>query len=202
LDVPSFTPVKTDDSIVNFFNNILQKKHNSTMRKLAQRMALAAVMAFGLSTSAAHAQKIGVVDINTVVTAMPEYIAANQKIEAQRKIYMDTLQAMQTHYQAAVDTYQKLGETASADFKKKESADLDSQQATFNKFRDDKFGQQGELASMQANLMKPITDKLQNALASFAKKEKLTLILPKTATVYADPAEDATLKFQEYLKAQ
>lgn len=172
------------------------------MRKLAQRMAIGAIMAFGLSVGSAHAQKIGVVDVNAVVTAMPEYIAANQKIEDQRKIYMDTLQTMQTQYQTKVDTYQKLGETASPDFKKKEAADLDSLQTAFNKFRDDKFGQQGELAKMQADLMKPITDKLQNALASYAKKEKLTIILPKTATVYDDPTIDYTAKFQDYLKAQ
>ncbi|MFI5201053.1 MAG: OmpH family outer membrane protein [Candidatus Kapaibacterium sp.] len=172
------------------------------MRKLAQRMALGAIMAFGLFASSAHAQKIGVVDINAVVTGMPEYTAANTQIEAQRKAFMDTLQTMQTEYQTKVDTYQKLGETASADFKKKEAADLDSLSAAFNKFRDDKLGQQGQLAQMQANLMKPITDKLQNTLASYAKKEKLAIILPKTATVYNDPTIDYTAKFQDYLKAQ
>jgi outer membrane protein len=178
------------------------------MRKFAQRMAvssailLGAVMAFGLSAGSAHAQKIGVVDVNAVVTAMPEYIAANQKVEDQRKIYMDTLQTMQTQYQQKAEAFQKLGETASADFKKRGAAELDSIQSEFNKFRDDKFGQQGDLAQMQANLMKPITDKLQNTLASYAKKEKLTLILPKTATVYSDPAMDYTAKFQDYLKAQ
>ncbi len=165
-------------------------------------MALGAIMAFGLFAGSAHAQKIGVVDINAVVTAMPEYTAANNQIEVQRKAYMDTLQTMQTEYQTKVETYQKLGETVSADFKKKETADLDSLQAAFNKFRDDKFGQQGELAQMQANLMKPITDKLQNTLASYAKKEKLTIILPKTATVYDDATIDYTTKFQDYLKAQ
>jgi len=165
-------------------------------------MALGAIMAFGLFAGSAQAQKIGVVDINAVVTAMPEYVAANNQIETQRKAYMDTLQTIQTEYQTKVDTYQKLGETASADFKKKEAADLDSLKAVFSKFQEDKFGQQGELAQMQANLMKPITDKLQNTLASYAKKEKLTVIFPKTATVYDDPTIDYTLKFQDYLKAQ
>ena len=159
-------------------------------------------MVFGLSVGAAHAQKIGVVDINTVVTAMPEYQAANQKIETLRKAYMDTLQTMQTEYQTKVQTYQKIGATASADFKKKEAADLDSLQSSFNAFRDAKFGNKGELAQLQANLMKPITDKLQNTLASYAKKERLAVILPKTATVYVEPAQDYTLKFQDYLKAQ
>ena len=173
------------------------------MRKLAQQMALGAIMAFGLFTGAAYAQKIGVVDINIVVQGMPEYTTANNQIEAQKKADMDTIQTMQTEYQTKLDTYQKLGETASPDFKKKEQADLDSLQAVFTKFRDDKFGQTGELAQLQANLMKPITDKLQNALASYARKEKLMVILPKTgATVYADPTIDYTTKFQDYLKAQ
>jgi len=178
------------------------------MTNLTQRIAIrtiaAALAAFGLfAAPAAHAQKsYGVVDVNTVVTAMPEYVAANQKIETQRKVYMDTIQTMQTQYQTKVETYSKLGETASPDMKKKETDDLANLEQTFTKFRDSKFGQDGELAKMQADLMKPITDKLQNALASYAKKEKLTMILPKTATVFVDESLDITAKFQDYMKAQ
>ncbi len=109
---------------------------------------------------------------------------------------------MRTQYQAAAQTAQKLGETATPEFKAKEAAMLDSMQTVYGKFQEDKFGQQGEIAQEQSNLMKPITDKLQNALASYAKKERLEIILPKTATVYDDVTIDYTTKFQDYLKAQ
>ena len=161
--------------------------------------AIAAVALFGGSASA---QKVAVVDAVSVVSGMPEYQAANQKLEAQRAIWMDTIKTMQTQYQAKMDAYSKVGETASADYKKKAQEDLASLEQAFTKFRDSKFGQDGEIAQMQAQLMKPITEKVQAALQSYAKKEKIGLILPKTATIYVEDALDLTAKFTEYLKAQ
>ena len=178
------------------------------MIKISQRIAVstiaAAFAAFGLFAAPAHAQKgIGVVDVNAVVTAMPEYIAANQKIEAQRKIYMDTITSMQTTYKAKQDAYSKVNEMANAETKKKAQDDLDNLNQQFNTFREAKFGQEGELAKTQADLMKPITDKIQNNLEAFRKKEHLFLILPRTAAIALDTTElDQTKKFQDYLKAQ
>ena len=183
---------------------LAQKTSKGSSRITVRTIAFfAALVAFGFFAGQAQAQKsIGVVDVNAVVTAMPEYIAANQKIEGQRKVYMDSITTMQTTYKAKQDAYSKVGESATADYKKKAQDDLDNLQLNFNNFREAKFGQDGELAKMQADLMKPITDKLQNTLASYAKKEHLTMILPKTATVFVDDALDVTTKFQEYLKAQ
>ena len=171
------------------------------MTTLVRRSAITAVMALALFTHSAQAQKIAVVDINTVVAAMPEYQAANSKIEALRKVYTDTLQTMQTQYKTKVDTYSKLGETASADMKKKESDDLASLEQAYTAFQTSKFGQDGELAKMQTDLMKPITDKLKNALDAYRTKEKLSLILPQTAVVSFDPTLDQTAKFQAFLTA-
>ena len=184
------------------------KTFNGSFR-IALRTMVAALAAFGLFAApgtivpVAHAQKsYGVVDVNAIVTSMPEYIAANQKMEAQRKMYTDTIQTMQTQYQTKVETYSKLGDAASPEMKKKETDDLAGLEQQFTKFRDSKFGQDGELAKMQADLMKPITDKLTNLLSSYAKKEHLSMILPKTATIFVDESLDMTAKFQEYLKAQ
>jgi outer membrane protein len=178
------------------------------MTKLAQRIAVstiaAAFAAFGLFAAPAQAQKgIGIVDVNAIVTAMPEYIAANQKIEAQRKIYMDTITAMQATFKEKQDKYSKAASSATDDYKAKAQADLDNLNQQFNTFREAKFGQEGELAKMQADLMKPITDKIQNTLEAFRKKEHLSLILPRTAVIALDTTElDQTSKFQDYLKAQ
>lgn len=133
---------------------------------------------------------------------MPEYQSATTKMDAMNKTYTDSLQAMRTKYQATSDTYAKLGATANDEMKKKEQDDLAAQADAFTKFQTEKFGQDGELAQMRQNLMKPITDKLQNTLDAFAKKEHYTMILPKTATVFADQSIDVTTKFQDYMKTQ
>jgi outer membrane protein len=159
-------------------------------------------MAFGLFTQSAQAQKIALVDVNAVVTSMPEYQAATEKVQTLTKAYQDSLKSMQTKYQATKDTYDKLGATASEEMKKKENDDLAGLQKSYSDFYDAKFGQTGELAQMQQNLMKPITERLKNILDSFRKKEKLAMILPASGAVSFDPELDQTVKFQDYLKTQ
>jgi Skp family chaperone for outer membrane proteins len=133
---------------------------------------------------------------------MPEVQTANQKLEATRQIWMDTLKTMQTQYQAKLDTYSKVGETGTAEFKKKAQDDLSGLQDQFNKFQTAKFGQEGELAQMQAQMLKPIYEKLQTNLSAFAKKEKIGVIIQKSSTLYGEESADVTAKFQDYLKAQ
>jgi outer membrane protein len=174
------------------------------MTKFLQRSAITAVLAFAMFTQSAQAQalKIAVVDIQTVVTAMPEYVSATNKVEAQTKAYQDTLETMRTKYQATLDSYAKLGTTASDDMKKKEQEELQGLNDNFTKFQSSKFGTGGELDQMKANLMKPITDKLQNTLDAYRRKEKLSIIIPKASLVSFDSEYDQTSKFQDFLKAQ
>jgi outer membrane protein len=172
------------------------------MIKLAQRTALVAFLALGAFTGTASAQKVAAVDIKTVLAAMPEAQAADQQIQAASKMWTDSLQNMRTQYQAKQDTYAKLGETASADYKKKEADDLQGLADQFTKFQEAKFGKEGELAQMQTKLLQPIYDKLRASLQAYAKKEKVSVIIDKGAAVYVDESADLTAKFQEYLKAQ
>ena len=172
------------------------------MIKLAQRTALVAILALGAFTGTASAQKVAAVDIKAVLAALPEAMAADQQIQATSKIWTDSLQTMRTQYQAKQDTYAKLGETASADYKKKEAEDLQDLADRFSKFQESKFGKEGELAQMQTKLLQPIYDKLRASLQTYAKKEKVSVIIDKGAAVYVDESADLTAKFQEYLKAQ
>jgi outer membrane protein len=178
------------------------------MTKFVQKFAITAVMALAVFTQSAQAQKgetlkIAMVDVNTVVSTMPEYLDASQKIQTQTKAYQDSLQIMKTKFQTTKDTYDKLGAAASDDVKKKETEELTSLQDVYSKFYDEKFNQQtGELATMQQNLMKPILQKIQNALDAFRAKEHLSFIIPKGSVVSTDPAFDVTTKFSDYLKAQ
>ncbi len=176
------------------------------MTKIVRSTAITAIMAIALFTQSAQAQKgeqkIAVIDIQTVMTGMPEYTNASQKVEALCKTYQDTLAAMKAKYQTTMDTYSKLGETASADMKKKEQDELAGQADAYQKFNNDKFGQTGEIQQMSSNLMKPIQEKLKNSLDAYRKKEHLAYILPLPAVASFDPELDQTVKFTEFLKAQ
>lgn len=170
------------------------------MKNLAQRaLGLLAIMA--VTVGAASAQKIAVIDTRTVLGAMPEAQAANTRLEATRKIWQDSLQTMETVFQTKADTYQKMGENVTPEYKKKSQEELQALQQTALAYQQAKFGQQGELAQLQQSLVEPIMTKLRNAIEAFGKKEKYTMILDRTAAIYVDGASDITTKFQDYLKS-
>jgi outer membrane protein len=189
--------------IINLFTEGFRTmKTLAPSRRFTLAAALTAMLTLAAFTGTANAQKIAAVDIKAVLTAMPEAQAADARIQATSKMWQDSLQTMRTQYQAKQDTYAKLGETASADYKKKEADDLQSLADQFTKFQEAKFGKEGELAQMQTQLLQPIYDKLRNALQAYAKKEKIAIIVDKSAAVYTDESADLTAKFQEYLKSQ
>ncbi len=174
------------------------------MTKLVQSAAIVATLALSLisqPTFAQKDQKIAIVDVNAVVSAMPEYTAATQKVTALQNAYGDTIKQMQAKLQNTQETYSKLGETVTADAKKKEQDELNAQDQAMRAYYDSKFGAQGEIAQTQQNLLKPIQEKIKNALTGFAKKEHISMIVPANNVVYFDPALDQTTKFQDYMKA-
>lgn len=162
-------------------------------------LGLIAVMTLGAGV--ASAQKVAVIDSRSVLAAMPEALTANAQLEAKRKIWQDSLQTMETVFQTKLDTYQKMGDNVTADYKKKSEDELKGLQQTAVAFNQAKFGQQGELAQLQASLVEPIMGKLRSAIEAYGKREKFTMILDKSAAIYVDGAADITAKFQDYLKS-
>ncbi len=171
------------------------------MKKLAYGIfaGVMAIMMF-VSTNAQAQMKIGVIDTRTVLSGLPEAQAAQAKIEASKKMWEDSLTTIRVQYQAKSDAYSKIADTMSPEMKRKASEELQGMQDTFNKFRDSKLGQDGELTQMSQNTLKPIFDKVQAQIAAFAKKEKLTVVFDKTSTLFVEPGTDMTDKFSAFLK--
>ena len=158
-----------------------------------------ALIALGFAGTA-NAQKIAVIDTKAVLTALPEAQAANTRLEAAQKSWADSLQMMKSQYEAKVDAYSKVGDLSNADQKKKRDEDLQNMAQAYSQFQNQKFGQQGEYAMMQAQLIQPIMDKVKKALDAYGHKEKYMAIIDKNAAIYSDASIDVTTKFQEFLK--
>jgi len=70
------------------------------------------------------------------------------------------------------------------------------------KYREDKFGSTGALFKKREELIKPIQDKLFEAVQAVAKKEALDFIFDKASGVqmlYANPKFDKTFEVMEEL---
>lgn len=170
------------------------------MKKFALT-AFAALAMFLATGTDAMAQKIAIIDSKMILDTHPDAIAASQKLQGIQKVWADSLTMMRTALKTKYETYSGMIDQLSAEKKKSADQELQGMQESIAKFEQTKFGQQGEFAQQQATLVRPILEKIQAAVAGFAKKEKYTVVLDRASVIYFDGAVDATEKFAAYLKS-
>ena len=169
------------------------------MKKIALSVFAAVVMLLS-SGADAQAQKIAIIDSRQVLEAYPEYVAAVNRIQGIQKLWEDSLQTMSTVFKTKYETYQSMVEQMTPEKKKQVEEELSKMQEAAVKFQNTKFGQQGELAQQQAAIGAPLFEKVRNLVSTWAKKEKYTLVLDKSAVIYVDGAADVTEKVVTYIK--
>ena len=72
------------------------------------------VMLLMLAPMAAFAQKFGHVDVQAVITSLPEYTRAEGELKAKGQEYENELKAMQDEIQRKLDEYEKTKSTMNA----------------------------------------------------------------------------------------
>jgi outer membrane protein len=144
--------------------------------------------------------KIGVVDSQKIVAQLPEAKEAQEKLQESGKKYRDTLETIQKDYLQALEGYDKQKAMMAADAKTKEEERLKAIQERFMRYREEKLGNQGELAALQEELLAPIRKRVQAAIKDVAKTEKLSAVMETPAFVYFDEELDITFRVLDKLK--
>lgn len=140
----------------------------------------------------AQTVKIGLVDSNAIIAAMPETNAAQQKLTDAQKRY-------EVEYKALQDEMQKLYEEIN-NMKEDELPAIRERKMTQLRESSEKlqvFEQQimQDLQNQQQQLMAPIMQQIKSAIESVGKEGNYTLIQdlnPQITFYYSSPAEDIT----------
>lgn len=177
------------------------------MKKLSFASYAAAVViaaTFCAFTQTASAQqKIGYVNSEKVLAELPEAKTAQQQLEGVVKGWQDELEKMSKALQAKYEDYQKQQSMMNDQTKQSKQKELVEEEQKINQYKQDKFGQQGELAMQREKMMKPIQEKVFRAIERVAKEQKLAFVLDKATDIpvlYADPQFDYTYKVIDNLK--
>ena len=147
-------------------------------------------------------EKIGFVNVETIVKELPEAIDADKKIKDLGKKYQDSLQKLQTELEDRYKQYEKQRDMLAPEIRQKEEEAMKAMQVQLYQFREQKFGQQGELAQMQERFLQPIRDKIKKAISSVAKDEKLVIVLDNSnaAVLFAEDKYDITYRVLDKIK--
>ncbi len=158
---------------------------------MLKKFLLAVAVALPMFASA-QTVKIGIVDTNSIMTAMPETATATTKLQEIQKKYQDEFTRLEDEYKRMVDELQKMKQDelpAIRERKTREISDYQQKIQTFMQSADKDIQQQ------QSTLMAPIAQKIKEAIESVGKENSFSMIqnyAPDLLLYYASPVEDIT----------
>jgi len=157
-------------------------------------------------TSLSFAQlKIGYVDSETIMQKLPDAQDARTKLEELVSGWRTELIKMQSELKNKQSEYEKKKLIMSEKIKKEKMDEINKLSRSIDLFRDRKFGARGELFVKQNELMKPIQNKVFNAIKDVAAEEDLDFVFDRTSDVtllYAKEKYDITNLVLEKLKLE
>jgi outer membrane protein len=139
------------------------------------------------------AQRYAVIDTNYILNKMPEYIQANKQIQ----LISEQLQKEIDDKQAALDQmYKNYGAEQvmlSDELKNKREAELFNKEKEVRDLQKKRFGYDGDVYKERQRLIKPIQDKVYNAIQKIAVEKAYDFVLDKSegiTVIFVDPKLD------------
>ena len=148
------------------------------MKKLS--VLFAAVMML-ITAGAVNAQKVASMDYEAVLAAMPETKKMTTDLDTFSKTKGDELQKQAEAFQKEVQQYQADGAKLTEAQRTAKEGELQKKQQNLQQLQQTA---QNDLAQRRDAAVKPIVDKLNNAVAKVAKANGFDFIIDSTVLIY------------------
>ena len=148
------------------------------MKKLS--VLFAAVMML-VTAGAVNAQKVASMDYEAVLAAMPETKKMTTDLDTFSKTKGDELQKQAEAFQKEVQQYQADGAKLTEAQRTAKEGELQKKQQNLQQLQQTA---QNDLAQRRDAAVKPIVDKLNNAVAKVAKANGFDFIIDSTVLIY------------------
>ncbi len=139
--------------------------------------------------------KIGYIDSDTIMKKLPDAQDAQKKLDNQIQEWQDELKKIKKEWKTKYDDYQKKKLTMSPSRRAEVEKELVTLENKISDFRQKKFGANGELFKKEDELMKPVQNKIFNAIQEVAKEQDLDFVFDRSGDIlflYAKEKYDIT----------
>lgn len=164
-----------------------------------KRILLSAALLLAV-TIAANAQRYIVIDSKYILEKMVEYKDAQTKIDKLSADWQKDIDTRMQEVDRMYKTYQAERAMLSEEMRKKREDEIVAKEKSVKDLQKERFGYEGELFKERQKLIKPVQDKVFNAVQKYATSRAYDLVFDKAGGVtlfYADPKLD---KSDEVLK--
>ncbi len=163
------------------------------MKRSFSLLLFSIFISFGLF--AQPAAKIGYVDSDYILSQIPEFKAAQNELDKTSLQWQKDIETKFAEVEKLNKAYQADAILLTDEMKKKREQEIATREKEAKEFQKQKFGVDGELFKKRQELVKPIQDKVYNAIKSVAEKKGLGFILDKSGQLtilYVNPKYDAS----------
>lgn len=161
---------------------------------------LLAALLFALS-GAVSAQKYCYIDSKYILDNISEYKAAQQQLDQLSVSWQKEIEAKYTVIDKLYKDYQAEQILLTEEMRRKREQEITVKEKEVKEFQKQKFGYEGELFKKKQELVKPIQDKIYNAVKKLATEQSYAVIFDKAGELvmlYTNPKYD---KSDEILSA-
>lgn len=150
-----------------------------------------AFMIVAIGTS--YAQRVAYVDSEYILKHIPEYVAAQKKMDDLSMQWQEEVDAQYAEIEKLYKAYQNDQVLLNDDMRRRREDEIVQKEKEVKDFQRKKFGYEGELFQERMRLVNPIQERVAAAIQSIAGAQGLDIIMDKRSEVtflYANPKLD------------
>ncbi len=144
---------------------------------------------------AAMAQKYCVIDSKHILDKVPEYATAQKQLDNLSEGWQKEVDAKMEAVDQMYKSYQAERAMLSDDMRKKREDEIVQKEKAAKDLQKQRFGYEGDLFKERQKLVKPVQDRVYNAVQKMATTKGYDMVYDKAGGVtvfYADPKIDKT----------
>lgn len=150
---------------------------------------------FVLVVTTAQAQKFGYVDTQYILSQMPDYKEAQRQIEELSVAWTEEIQEKYLEIERLYTELQAEKVLLTKEMYDERLAEIQAMEDELNEYQNKVFGFEGQFFLKKKELIKPVQDKVFEAVEKVAKDLRLAIMFDKSSDlvmIYTDPIHDYT----------
>lgn len=157
-----------------------------------KKLALSILLVLS-GTLAAVAQKYCIIDSKYILERVPDYKNAQDKLDALSKTWQTEVDNRMADVDRLYKSYQAERAMLSDEVRKKREDEIVTKEKAAKDLQKKYFGYEGDLFKKRQELVKPVQDRVYNAVQKMTQQKGYDIVLDKAGGVtlfYADPKLD------------
>lgn len=143
----------------------------------------------------ANAQKFGYVDTDFILSKIPDYRKAQDEIDRLSASWQKEIEEMQKGVEGMYNAFEAEQVLLTEEMRQERMEEIEKKEAELKEYQRKVFGFGGLFFLKKQELIKPLQDKVFEAVEKVAKSNRLTIIFDKAGElvmIYTDPRHDYT----------